>query len=243
MTDTKYTKINLAAGDVFSEAACDALDNQIDELSRRFWRVDDQTWVTQNAVYTGTVWNREDIAKPAAAIRVDGSGNQIDILTADAGANPITWADGTLNAGAVVGTTVSGNLSAVKFTGTAGDTTTLKTSDPITGSSLGAGSTTDVATFTMPAGLQTSTLRFKITGSDEAPNGYSAGMWGIRVLVDDVQASDSTSNPVADVSVAGGNVVKIQVHVGGTGINTYTIYGYLKTGALTAYTEIVTPVW
>ncbi|MDD3072013.1 MAG: hypothetical protein PHX88_12560, partial [Methanoculleus horonobensis] len=103
MTDSGYTKINLAAGDVFSEAACDALDNQIDELSRRFWRVDDQTWVTQNAVYTGTVWNREDIAKPAAAIRVDGSGNQIDILTADAGANPITWADGTLHADQIYG--------------------------------------------------------------------------------------------------------------------------------------------
>jgi len=91
MTDTKYTKINLAAGDVFSEAACDALDNQIDELSRRFWRVDDQTWVTQNAVYTGAAWNREDIAKPAAAIRVDASSNQVDILFVAAGANPITW--------------------------------------------------------------------------------------------------------------------------------------------------------
>ncbi len=103
MTDTKYTKINLAAGDVFSEAACDALDNQIDELSRRFWRVDDQTWVTQNAVYTGAAWNREDIAKPAAAVRVDASNNCIDLLTADAGANPITWADGTLHADQIYG--------------------------------------------------------------------------------------------------------------------------------------------
>jgi hypothetical protein len=91
MTDSGYTKINLAAGDVFSEAACDALDNQIDELSRRFWRVDDQTWVTQNAVYTGAAWNREDIAKPAAAIRVDAGNNQTDLLFVAAGANPITW--------------------------------------------------------------------------------------------------------------------------------------------------------
>ena len=91
MADSGYTKISLAAGDVFSEAACDALDNQIDELSRRIWRVDDQTWVTQNAVYTGAVWNREDIAKPAAAIRVDASSNQVDILFVTAGANPITW--------------------------------------------------------------------------------------------------------------------------------------------------------
>ena len=91
MADSGYTKNDAAVGEVWSEAYADNLDNQIDELSRRFWRVDDQTWVTQNAVYAAGVWNREDTAKPAAAIKVDGSQNAIVMLFAAAGANPIAW--------------------------------------------------------------------------------------------------------------------------------------------------------
>ena len=149
---------------------------------------------------------------------------------------------GTVAAAAVSGTTVSGQLRAVKFTGTAGDNT-VKSAGPITGVSLGAGSVVNVATLTLPAGLQTSTLRFKITGSSESPNPYSSGLWGIRVLVDDVQQSDSDSNPVADVSVTGGQVVKLQVHVGGVSINAYSISGYIRVGALAPVVEVVTPTW
>lgn len=91
MTDSRYTKNNASVGQVWSEAYADNLDNQLDTLSKRFWYVDDQTWVTQNAVYNGTGWDRIDTAKPALALQIDPSNNYMRVLQADAGANPIVW--------------------------------------------------------------------------------------------------------------------------------------------------------
>ncbi len=72
------------------------------------WRavqVNDETWLTQNASYDGTNWNRDDTTKGAAALRVGTSGNW-DYFTAPAGANPITW---TVELTIAPSTTVSAN--------------------------------------------------------------------------------------------------------------------------------------
>jgi len=144
-----------------------------------------------------------------------------------------------LTATTVTATTISGNLNAVKFTGTAGSTV-VKSVGGIAGPSLGGGTITTVGILTMPPGLQASPLRFRITASNE--NDYSEGLWGIRVLVGGVQRSDSTSVVSADVSVEGGDVVTLQVHTG-VPINAYSITGYLQIGVLSPVVEIVAPVW
>jgi hypothetical protein len=90
MADSRYTKNNASTGQVWSEAYADNLDNQLDALSKRFWYVDDQTWVTQNAVYNGTGWDRIDTGKPAIGIRLDVLNNIIQVMKATAGSNPIT---------------------------------------------------------------------------------------------------------------------------------------------------------
>jgi len=91
MADSRYTKNNASVGQVWSEAYADNLDNQLDILSKRIWYVDDQTWVTQNAVYNGTGWDRIDSGKPAFALLIDPSNNYLRVLQADAGSNPISW--------------------------------------------------------------------------------------------------------------------------------------------------------
>ncbi|MEM4217066.1 MAG: hypothetical protein QXZ09_03500 [Candidatus Methanomethylicaceae archaeon] len=49
-----------------------------------------ETWITVNADYDGTNWNRDDTTKPARAIRINDD-KTIDYLYAPLGANPITW--------------------------------------------------------------------------------------------------------------------------------------------------------
>lgn len=47
--------------------------------------------VTGNAYWNGTDWNRYDTTKPSVMFRADGSKGEINLYTALAAANPITW--------------------------------------------------------------------------------------------------------------------------------------------------------
>ncbi|MEM4360491.1 MAG: hypothetical protein QXT45_08185 [Candidatus Bilamarchaeaceae archaeon] len=49
-----------------------------------------ETWITVNADYDGSNWNRDDVSKPARAIRINDD-KSVDYLYAGAGTNPITW--------------------------------------------------------------------------------------------------------------------------------------------------------
>jgi hypothetical protein len=104
MADSRYTKNNASVGQVWSEAYADNLDNQLDTLSKRFWYVGDQTWVTQNAVYNGSGWDRIDTGKAAIALQIDAVNNYIRVLRAAAGSNPIAWT-------AIITRTTAGSLA------------------------------------------------------------------------------------------------------------------------------------
>jgi len=56
----------------------------------RIQEVGTSTWLTVNASYDGTNWNREDTAQPAQAIEIN-SAKEVKYYRAAAGSNPITW--------------------------------------------------------------------------------------------------------------------------------------------------------
>ncbi len=56
----------------------------------RVQEVGTSTWITVNADFDGTNWNREDTAQPAQAVEIN-SAKEVKYYRAAAGANPITW--------------------------------------------------------------------------------------------------------------------------------------------------------
>jgi hypothetical protein len=56
----------------------------------RVQEVGTSTWITVNADFDGTNWNREDTAQPAQAIEIN-SAKEVKYYRAAAGTNPITW--------------------------------------------------------------------------------------------------------------------------------------------------------
>jgi hypothetical protein len=56
----------------------------------RVQEVGTSTWITVNADFDGTNWNREDTDQPAQAIEIN-SAKEVKYYRAAAGANPITW--------------------------------------------------------------------------------------------------------------------------------------------------------
>jgi len=74
----------------------------------------EELWVTRNAVYTGTAWNREDTAQRADGLRIASTGEVFKLFAAS-GANPISWnsrrvfdADGFLDVGAIPDLSITG---------------------------------------------------------------------------------------------------------------------------------------
>jgi hypothetical protein len=56
----------------------------------RVQEVGTSTWITVNADFDGTNWNREDTTQPAQAIEINST-KEVKYYRAAAGANPITW--------------------------------------------------------------------------------------------------------------------------------------------------------
>jgi hypothetical protein len=58
----------------------------------RIQEVGTSTWITVNADFDGTNWNREDTTQPAQGIEINNN-KEVKYYRAVAGANPITWTD------------------------------------------------------------------------------------------------------------------------------------------------------
>lgn len=60
------------------------------------WRavqINNEIWLTVNAKYTGTQWDRDDTSTTAHAIVLEPASDRIRIMEAGSGANPITWTE------------------------------------------------------------------------------------------------------------------------------------------------------
>lgn len=89
-------------GDDPSLAASDPATNQVGTFEKGWRKLDasaghfyvlgvpEEAWITRNAVFTGTVWNREDTNQRADAIVITSSG-EVWTGRAPAGGNPISW--------------------------------------------------------------------------------------------------------------------------------------------------------
>lgn len=100
-TTTHGLEFPLLADDP-SLAASDPPTNQVGTFEKGWRKLDasaghfyvigtpEEVWITRNAVYTGTVWNREDTTQRADAIVIRTTG-EVYTATAAAGANPIVW--------------------------------------------------------------------------------------------------------------------------------------------------------
>ncbi|MEM4360394.1 MAG: discoidin domain-containing protein [Candidatus Bilamarchaeaceae archaeon] len=129
-----------------------------------------ETWITVNADYDGTNWNRDDTTKPARAIRINDD-KSVDYLYASSGANPIAWSGPQLkitSSEVIVGTDPGGtevlraqNLRAVAATFTG--SVNVVTGPVVVGADPGGGEA-----------LRSSSLRTMFatfTGSVNVPNG------------------------------------------------------------------------
>jgi hypothetical protein len=58
----------------------------------RIQEVGTSTWITVNADFDGTNWNREDTTQPAQGIEINNN-KEVKYYRAAAGTNPITWTD------------------------------------------------------------------------------------------------------------------------------------------------------
>lgn len=241
MADSRYTKNNASTGQVWSEAYADNLDDQLDILSKRVWYVDDQVWITSNAQYNGSAWERIDTAKPAWGICLDASSNLATINLVAAGSNPIAGPDMTVSidsSGNLTAPTVSGNLIATKFTTAAGDTVTAK-SGTVSGTSASAGANVTALTATVPAELQGgSTVRAVIS-----TGGSWDGYVGVRVLVNGVEVYVSSSVLYADIPVSAGDEITVQMHVGSNSINAYVLTGSIKIAGYDAVVGVAPQTW
>jgi hypothetical protein len=136
----------------------------------RVQEVGTSTWITVNADFDGTNWNREDTTQPAQGIEINNN-KEVKYYRAAAGANPITWTnvftistDRITASQAVIGTDPGGtevlraqNLraGATTITGNLTAPTAVIGTDPggtevLRAQNLRAGATTLTSTLTAP---------------------------------------------------------------------------------------------
>jgi hypothetical protein len=145
----------------------------------RIQEVGTSTWITVNADFDGTNWNREDTTQPAQGIEINNN-KEVKYYRAAAGTNPITWTniftistDRITASQAVIGTDPGGtevlraqNLRAgpTTITGALSTTDTISAPTAVIGTDPGgtevlraqnirAGATTLTATLTAPSAV------------------------------------------------------------------------------------------
>ena len=70
------------------DAALQALAAIIDGA---VYQINNVTYVAANARWNGSAWNRVDTGSPAVRLTLNSTNGSLEIATAAAGANPITW--------------------------------------------------------------------------------------------------------------------------------------------------------
>lgn len=70
------------------DAALQALADTIDGA---VYQINNVTYVASNARWNGSAWNRVDTGRPAVRMMLNSTTGILEIATAAAGANPITW--------------------------------------------------------------------------------------------------------------------------------------------------------